>query len=176
MEQNHVENRGVLIAIGGLPGAGKATLADSLYHILAKQGDAVWLKPGPMFYDDFVRDISHALKQGKTVIAEAVFGIPSARNGIEAVAQSNNARFSGLWLHAPADVLAARVQEYPNDIQSQFRQQSNFITDNEWYKVDTSGHEGAALGQAVNHLIREKLIDSPVRPAPQPHSNSFLRV
>jgi predicted kinase len=54
-----------------------------------------------------------ALAAGHSVVADAMFLDPEMRAGIEAAASA--ARFDGLWLTAPPDVLEARVSARSGD-------------------------------------------------------------
>ncbi len=123
-----------LLAIGGVSGSGKSSVARAL---------APWLDPMPgamILRSDVIRkrlfgcrpetrlpstayraEISHRvfdtierraallLAGGRSVICDGVYGDPAQRRGIEAVARANGADFLGIWLEAPLEVLEARV-------------------------------------------------------------------
>jgi aminoglycoside phosphotransferase family enzyme/predicted kinase len=129
-----------LIAVGGFSGSGKSTLARSLApHIGAAPGALVLrsdvmrkslLGVAPLARlgsEGYSPDVTHqvyrllrdrasaALKAGHAVIADAVFADPAERQAIERMATEIDVPFSGLWLEAPADVLAGRISDRPLD-------------------------------------------------------------
>src|SRR3546814_4210812 len=129
-----------LIAIGGLSGTGKSTLARTL-------GDAVGRPPGarilrsdvlrkrlagvfaetPLPASGYTAEASRAtymaldglawaaLATGQGVIADAVFGMVEERDAIEEVAGRADCPFTGLWLELPEVGRIARVAERPPD-------------------------------------------------------------
>jgi predicted kinase len=123
-----------LIAIGGLSGSGKSTVALSLAPSVGAAPGALVLRSdeirkalcgvapldrlGPAGYAPEVTQQVYralaaraaiALQAGRAVIVDAVFARPADRVAIEAVASSVSVPFTGLWLDAPADVLLART-------------------------------------------------------------------
>ncbi|SNT11999.1 hypothetical protein SAMN06295912_1442 [Sphingomonas laterariae] len=124
-----------LIAVGGLSGTGKSTLAQTL-------GDAVGRPPGarilrsdvlrkhlagvaaetPLPASGYTTEASRAvyaalddlaratLSTGHGVIADAVFGMPEERDAIEEIARSMGCPFAGLWLELPEGERIARVE------------------------------------------------------------------
>ncbi len=124
-----------LVAIGGVSGTGKSTLARALAPALGRAPGAVLLRSdvirkklcgvapterlGPEAYDERVsRRVYRALMArattllvaGQAVIADAVFLDPGDRARVEQVARDHDVPFDGLWLSAPAAVLAERVE------------------------------------------------------------------
>ncbi|GGG18794.1 hypothetical protein GCM10010964_03820 [Caldovatus sediminis] len=123
-----------VVAIGGLQGTGKSRLARALAPALGPAPGAVILRTDeirkrrfgvpperrlpPEAYAEPVSAAVHAelfaaagtaVRAGHAVIADAVFLDPANRAGIEAVARAAGARFDGLWLEAPLEVLRRRI-------------------------------------------------------------------
>lgn len=125
-----------LVAIGGLSGSGKTTVAEALAaHIGAPPGARV-------VESDRIRKILHGvapetrlperayapevservyaemawragliLSQGASVVADAVFERPKDRNRMELCATERGVPFAGFWLEADANLLWSRVSE-----------------------------------------------------------------
>ncbi len=129
-----------LVAIGGVSGTGKSTLARRLGPALGAAPGAVLLRSdvirkrlcgvapterlGEEAYTEPVSDRVYAalgsraatlLAAGQAVIVDAVFLDPRSRARIERVALDRGMPFQGLWLKAPAEVLAERVQARRGD-------------------------------------------------------------
>ena len=119
---------GGVIAIGGLPGTGKSTLARALAPDLGPAPGALILRSdeirkrlagvapeqrlGPAAYSEgATRRVNDALldgvraASGHAVIADATFLDPALRAAVAA----SGAPFTGIWLDAPVDVLERRV-------------------------------------------------------------------
>jgi hypothetical protein len=157
-----------LIAIGGLSGSGKSTMALAVAPSVGAAPGALVLRSdeirkalcgvapldrlGPAGYTpEVTRQVYHALagraaialQAGRTVIVDAVFARPGDRAAIEAVASSASVPFTGLWLDAPPDVLMARTAQRrldPSDADaSVVRQQlAADIGAMSWRRVDAS--------------------------------------
>lgn len=129
-----------LIAIGGLSGTGKSSLALALAPEIGAAPGAVVLRSDrlrkrllgvrpsdrlpPEGYSEEVtaevyRQIAERaetlLRAGHSVIADAVYANPEERAGIETSAQRASAPFCGLWLEAPPDELERRIAERRGD-------------------------------------------------------------
>lgn len=123
-----------LIAIGGLSGTGKSTLAGSLAPRLGSAPGAIHLRTdlerkrlaGVSEFDRLPTDayttearlrVYQVLREkarwvlaaGHSAIVDAVFAEPEERRDIEAVAAQVGVPFRGLWLHAGAEKLRQRV-------------------------------------------------------------------
>jgi len=123
-----------MVAVGGLQGTGKSTLARALAPSLGRAPGALVLRTDearkrrfgvaperplpPEAYAEAVSDAVHeevyamaaaALAGGHSVVLDAVFLDPLQRARAVAVARGAGVPFDGLWLEAPLDVLRARV-------------------------------------------------------------------
>lgn len=124
----------VLVAIGGLPGTGKSTLARALAPELGRAPGAVILRsdeirkrlhgvaPGIRLEADayaeavssrvfgvLAADAEMVAAGGHAVIADATFLDPAHRASIVAAARVVNIPFLGIWLTAPVPILEARI-------------------------------------------------------------------
>lgn len=129
-----------LVAIGGLSGTGKSTLAAALAPLIGRPPGAVHLRsdvvrkqlsgvaeterlPGSAYdaaaaaevYDRLRRDARAALEAGWTVIVDAVHQRPGERAAVAALAADLGVPFTELWLSAPFDRLVARVEARRGD-------------------------------------------------------------
>lgn len=157
-----------LVAIGGLSGSGKSTVARRMAPEIGAVPGAVLLRSdelrkdlfgvaahvrlGPEGYRPEVTARVYAalaararalLAAGQSVIVDAVHTRAADRKTIETVAAESGARFTGLWLHAPPDVLLARVASRVGDASDAgtamvARQVANTPTDVSWQRVDAS--------------------------------------
>ncbi len=123
-----------LIAVGGLSGTGKSTLAYGLAprlggaagarvlrsDVLRKRlmgtapetplpaeayGEAMTLR----VYESLIAEARPLLAGGTSVVLDAVFLAPAERDSAAALARELGVDFRGLWLEAPPDVLAGRI-------------------------------------------------------------------
>ena len=176
-----------LVAIGGFSGAGKSTLARGLAPDLGAAPGAliarsdVLRKPllgvppltrlGADGYTAAVtRDVYHliarraeaALAAGHAVVADAVFANADDRRDIEAVARRAHVPFVGLWLDAPAELLAQRISDRAVDasdatgavLDLQCRVGTGRL---DWHRIDGSVNAERVLGSAhdvVSSLVQ----------------------
>jgi uncharacterized protein len=130
-----------LVAIGGLSGTGKSTIARALAPGLGAApgarllhtdairkrlfGVALHERLPPEAYASEVgarvyaqqRDAAAVvLRTGHSAIVDAVFARPEERAAVTATARASGASFTGLWLAAPAEVLRARVARRKGDM------------------------------------------------------------
>jgi predicted kinase len=128
--------RPVLVAVGGLPGAGKSTLARALAPSLGRAPGALVLRSDetrkrafgvhpeenlpPSAYDDaanrhvfdlLMADIRAAARTGQAVVADATFLDPAWRDAVADVARSLRLPFVGLWLDTAMPVLEQRIRD-----------------------------------------------------------------
>jgi hypothetical protein len=125
-----------LVAVGGLSGTGKSTLAKEIAARMGGTAGALHLRTdivrkrlfgaGPLdrlpdeayapgagekVYAEMIRLATQALDAGTSVVADAVFAREEERRAMEMVASRCGVSIDGLWLDAPASVLEARVAE-----------------------------------------------------------------
>lgn len=161
--------RPVLIAIGGLSGTGKSTLAYRLAPALGSAAGARVLRSdvirkrlaglapearlpdeayGPdqtqAVYDSLGEAAAAALRAGGIVIADAVFARPEERAAIEAAAAKAGVGFAGFWLEAALPILEARVAGRRGDASDAtvavVRRQQHYETGPMgWMRVDAGG-------------------------------------
>jgi len=123
-----------LVAIGGLQGTGKSTLARALAPELGRCPGALLLRsdearkrrfgvapedrlPQKAYREEVSRAVhadvfamaATALAGGQAVVLDAVFLDPAQRAAAERVAREAGLPFDGIWLEAPLDVLRARI-------------------------------------------------------------------
>lgn len=133
-------SRPSLVAIGGVSGTGKSTLALSLAPTIGPAPGAVVLRSdeirkrlcgvpalsrlGPQgytaevsrtVYDTLASHAAAIVRAGHSVIVDAVFMDPADRIAVEQAARAAGVPFAGLWLEAPEPVLIERVQRRGDD-------------------------------------------------------------
>ena len=129
-----------LVAVGGLSGTGKTTLAASLAPWLGRAPGAIHLRtdlerkrlagvgeldrlPESAYSPEArkrIYDVLHekarlVLAMGHSVLVDAVFAEQDARQAIQALARDVGAPFHGIWLHANPEKLLERVAARRND-------------------------------------------------------------
>lgn len=129
-----------LLAVGGFSGSGKSSVAAAAApwigaapgaRILSSDRirkrlhgvDALTRLPAAAYaqtvsrrvYAILRRDAGRVLAAGHCVVADAVFDRPTERAQIEALARDRGARFCGVWLEAPAPLLARRIDSRAGD-------------------------------------------------------------
>ncbi len=129
-----------LIAVGGLSGTGKTSLARALAAKIVPCPGAVHLRtdierkqmfgvgdttrlPAETYtreasaavYERLLHKAAITLRAGHTVVVDAVFLDQAERAAIESVAENAGASFAGLWLEADEDRLIARVNAREGD-------------------------------------------------------------
>ncbi len=130
----------VLVAIGGLSGTGKSTVAREVASFVGAPPGAVVLRsdvlrkqifdvsetetlPSSAYTEDTsqrVYDLLHekaaeVLSYGQSVIMDAVYHRPKEREVAQKVAATHQASFFGIWLEAPPPTLKARVDSRTGD-------------------------------------------------------------
>jgi aminoglycoside phosphotransferase family enzyme/predicted kinase len=175
--------RPVLIAIGGLSGTGKSTLAAVLAPQIGAAPGALHVRsdverkrlfgvPETQRLDrqhyrigtaqrvyDIVEDKARrALDAGHPVIVDAVFAKEDERVAIETIARQAGCEFVGLWLAAPATTLIARVETRRGDASDAdrrvVREQLSYDLGNiSWAQVDAAGTSEKSLADVRQALI-----------------------
>ena len=172
----------VLVAVGGLSGSGKSTVAAALAPTLGAAPGAVVVRSdvirkrllgrapedrlGPDAYTaEVTRRVYEAVRAqagaavaaGCAAIADAVHARPEERRAIEAVAVESGVRFAGLWLEAAPETLASRIGRRENDASDATASvmRAQFGTDTgpiAWRRIDSSGDLAETLTRARNAL------------------------
>jgi aminoglycoside phosphotransferase family enzyme/predicted kinase len=168
----------VLVAVGGLSGTGKSTLAAKLAPFLGAAPGALHLRSdverkrlfgvpetqrldrqhyrigiAQRVYSILEQKGRSALAAGHSVIVDAVFAKPEERADIERIAQACGVAFVGLWLDAPAPTLIARVEQRHGDASDADRrvvkeQLSYDLGEISWHRVDAAGSAEEAYENA----------------------------
>jgi uncharacterized protein len=157
-----------LIAIGGLSGTGKTTLAAVIAPALGRAPGALHLRsdierkrlfavgettrlPAHAYRPDITTAVYRrlhklaetALHAGQTVIVDATHQQPSEREAIAALASRAGVSFLGLWLEAPVELLTQRVTDRRGDASDAtaavvMTQASETIENLTWQRIDAS--------------------------------------
>ena len=171
-----------LIAIGGLSGTGKSTLAAALAPLLAALPGAVVVRSDLIrkrlcaarpeqrrgaeayepaanraVYDRLETLAEDGVAAGQVVVLDAVFARAGERARVKAIAHAAHVPFHGLWLEAPPDILRARIGARvgdPSDATAAVldRQLDYELGAIEWTRVDVSGGHAAVIAQARRAL------------------------
>jgi aminoglycoside phosphotransferase family enzyme/predicted kinase len=172
-----------LLAIGGLSGSGKTTIADALApHAGAPPGarilesdrirkamhgvpaqarlpdEAYRPEISQRVYAQMASRAAALLSDGGTVLADAVFDRDEDRKRIANAARDAGVPFTGFWLDAPAELLRRRVSARkagPSDagIEVLEAQLARFSGVTGWRKIDASG-DAAAIVTAMLEALR----------------------
>jgi uncharacterized protein len=172
-----------LIAVGGLSGTGKSSVAAELSPGLGRAPGAVVLRSDVMRKrlsgvapeeslpkTSYSQEMTHrvyegvrtaadaALSSGYSVVADAVYARPAERAAIEDVARQTGTPFQGLWLTAPAETLYARVEARSGDASDAdgavVRQQSDYdLGAVTWVNIDAF-HSLEATLQTVRAVTK----------------------
>ena len=132
--------RALVVAVGGLPGTGKTTVARSVSAALGgvvgalhwrsdvvrkqiAQVDELVRLPSATYtreasdrvYDEMMRRARATLAAGHSVIIDATFMAATERGAAEALARDAGAGFAGFWLEAPEGELRRRLASRTGD-------------------------------------------------------------
>jgi uncharacterized protein len=169
-----------LIAIGGVSGTGKSTLAAALAPEIGRRPGAVVLRsdvvrkqlwgadelgqlPPAAYEESFTARVYRALAEragaalagGHSAIVDAVFGHADQRKAVEKLARKHGATFRGIWLDAPSDVLARRVAARRDDasdatVDVLTSQLANIERPENWSVVEAGGAPDEVAGALRN--------------------------
>jgi aminoglycoside phosphotransferase family enzyme/predicted kinase len=172
----------LLIAIGGLSGCGKTTVASGIAPHLGAAPGALHLRtdverkilfgvsqtemlPAASYtreasaavYRAMLDRAEAALGAGHAVILDAVFAQPGERQMAEGLARRLGVGFHGFWLEADADTLKARVRARHGDASDATaevvdKQLAYALGDIAWPRIDAGGTAEQAMA-----AIRERL-------------------
>ncbi|BCS32581.1 hypothetical protein TBR22_A17950 [Luteitalea sp. TBR-22] len=171
----------LVLAIGGVPGTGKSTVARAAASSLGAPPGAVvvrsdalrkWLhgvtpttRLGPEGYTpEETRHVYGALSErcqvvagtGYAVVADAVLGRPEGRAAVQAAATTCGVPFRGVWLEAPLEVLTARVVARTGDASDadahEVERQRRAVTPPaDWPRIDASQPVERVLADVLAH-------------------------
>jgi len=183
-----------LVAIGGLSGTGKSTLAMGLAPALAAAPGGLVLRSDVLrkqvFETDFDRKLpaeaytpgasakvyarlydlaGFLLEAGWPVVADAVFALPDERRTIKAIAEDRSVPFDGLWLDAPVGALIERVSARRRDASDAdaevVRRQTAYETGAiDWHRIDASGSPADTLERARRTLKSKPVVSGAQQP------------
>lgn len=171
-----------LIAVGGLSGTGKTTLARELAPLLLPVPGALHLRsdllrkelagvrefdrlPAAAYtrgasdavYRALLERARLALQAGHSVVVDAVFAQAEWRVAVAGIAAAADASFDGIWLEASADLLKARVAARTGDASDA----TPDVVDQQlaaetgaisWHRVEATGDPAAVLAAAVRAI------------------------
>jgi predicted kinase len=171
-----------LVAIGGFSGTGKSTLALGLAPSVGGVPGAVVIRSdvirkrlsgvspldrlGSEGYSSEMSERVYAtvaeraritIREGHSVIVDAVYARPGDRQAIERAAADVAVPFVGIWLEAPETTLIARVEQRRNDasdadaavIRLQHRDSTGVIG---WHRVEASRSPGVVVDEASKYV------------------------
>lgn len=172
-----------LVAVGGLSGSGKTTVAghlaprlgaapgavhlrsDILRKALAGVGEETRLPPeayspsaNEAVYDSLLGKAATVLAAGHSVIVDAVFAKPEERAALERLARAQGCAFAGLWLEARAETLRSRVESRRHDASDATADVVDQQLDYElgcltWITIDADGAIESVVEAADRHLV-----------------------
>jgi uncharacterized protein len=167
-----------LVAVGGLSGTGKSTLAQGLARDLGRAPGARLLRSDVLrkrlmgvapetrlspsayaepvtarVYAALAEEARATLAAGQSVILDAVFVRAEERAAVAALSRAAGIPFAGLWLAADPAALEARIAARGKDASDAtvevLRRQLGYDTGRiDWARIDASGDAAATLARA----------------------------
>lgn len=174
-----------LVAIGGLSGTGKSTLAAEVAPHIGGAPGAVHLRSdlerkamlgvgeldrvgtegyapevSHRVYDRLAEKARAILGSGQAVVVDAVFAEHVERDRLRQIAAEAGAPFAGLWLEAPAGVMKDRVASRTGDASDATpdvvaSQIARGAGNVGWFRIDASADRNAVVKQARAVLGRQ---------------------
>lgn len=171
-----------LVAIGGLSGAGKSTIAARIAPRIGRAPGAVHLRSdierkrllgvaehSRLPEEAYARPVTArvfaalrdqatlALAAGQSVIVDAVHRRPEEREAIAAVAATLRVAFTGVWLDAPLDTAVERVSARRDDASDATaaivaRQAAQPTGSIDWARIDSSGSLDAVVSAVLARI------------------------
>jgi hypothetical protein len=181
-------SRASLVAVGGLSGTGKSTLALRLAPAIGGAPGAVVLRSDETrkqlagvptlerlgaegysaemsrrVYASVAERASRVLRGGHSVVVDAVFARPADRDSIEQVATAAGVPFVGVWLDAPESVLISRTEQRRGDASDADAavvrlQRAQDTGPIHWCRIDASASIDSVLATATA-CLRERWPD-----------------
>jgi hypothetical protein len=182
-----------LVAIGGLSGSGKTTIAAALAPFVGAVPGAIVLRSdeirkqicgvqsltrlGPegytteitnKVYETLIERAGVTVRGGFTAIVDATFLRAVDRQAIEALARAAAVPFVGLWLDGPVETLLERLRRRQHDASDADatvlrRQYAQDVGVVTWHRLEASASIDAVRDKALAFL-RSHVNDAPVRP------------
>jgi hypothetical protein len=173
-----------LIAIGGLSGTGKSSLASALSPSIGRAPGALHLRSdierkrlyglrefdrlpdeayrpeiSPKIYERLRYMAAIALAAGQSVVIDAAHLKAAERLAEADLASRRQAQFTGLWLEAPTDVLFERVARRKDDASDATQavvaaQAQEKIGAMDWERLDASASRDSLIDQALASIRR----------------------
>ena len=171
-----------LVAVGGLSGTGKTTLAAGLAPLLLPAPGALHLRsdvlrktlagvgeleqlPASAYapaartrvYEELARRARLALAAGHTVVVDAVFAAPEQRSMMARIACEADVRFDGIWLEATPELMQSRVDARLGDASDAtpevVRHQLAYdLGDIDWRRIAATGKPSDILSASLAQL------------------------
>jgi len=171
-----------LIAIGGLSGTGKSTIAASIAADIGRSPGAVIIRSDiirkklfntketdhlpqsaytsqthQLVYEQLNTLAARILQTGQSVIIDAVFARQNERDAISNTSQTAGVPFSGIWLSAPEHILISRVSSRRNDAsdadETIVKKQLTYDHGPiSWIKIDASGKPDDITESVITRL------------------------
>jgi uncharacterized protein len=192
-----------LVAIGGLSGSGKTTIATALAPFVGAVPGAIVLRSDeirkqicgvPMLsrlgpegytteitnrvYETFVERAGETVRGGFTAIVDATFLRSGDRQAIEALARAAAVPLVGLWLEGPLETLLERLRRRQHDASDADatvlrRQYAQDAGAVSWHRLNTSSSIDAVRDRALA-LFRIHLNDATIKPTHPQWSSTGL--